>query len=191
MDYYKQLEQSIKNFDQEIDKLSQISNLTDEIAWLVSDIEQEKKFLEQSITKLNTIEERISENCGKLSRYLEHESEERKKLTAEIHNAIIQNVQQIISAVELVKSDMDKISIKRYEMIERKIVTLNDNLDGFIHSMNEDFPKSLKKLNAKVNSMLSDVKELKENTATLNYVKTAINVAIVIGIIDIGVNFLR
>ena len=195
----------------------------------------------------------ISEDCKILSKYVENESEERKKLTADVHNVIIKDTQQIINEIlqplklsnnelanssenikkfiethknsqekfmaaieavlikyntknldmynnlmsnidnkiNLLKSDTDTNLDKKYKAIEKNMADLNDDFDKSIKNMNEEFTKSIQKVNSDVDNISSDVQEIKKNADTLNYLKVAVTIAIIIGIIDIVMNFLR
>ena len=195
----------------------------------------------------------ISRDCETLSKYVENEAEERKKLTADVHNVIIKDTQQIINEmlqplklsnnelansnanikkfiemhkhsqekfiaaietvlikyntknldvynnlmsninnkIDLLKSDTDTNLDKKYKEIEKTIVDLNDTVDKSIKNVNEEFTKSIQKVNSGIDNISSDVQEMKKNADTLNYLKVAVTIAIVIGIIDIVMNFLR
>ena len=97
MGYSEKLEQSMKNFDREVDKLSKINDLVKEIDGLTELFLEESKDFQGSVKRLSELKAGIEKDCAVLSKFAGAEAAARQKLLADIHNTVAKDAQKIIA----------------------------------------------------------------------------------------------
>ena len=99
MGYSEKLEQSMKNFDREVDKLSKINDLVKEIDGLTELFLEESKDFQGSVKRLSELKAGIEKDCAVLSKFAGAEAAARQKLLADVHEKIITDSRQIINEI--------------------------------------------------------------------------------------------
>ena len=132
MDYLKRLDQSVKNFEQEADKLSKINELIQNTSSLINEVSVEKSTLEKSTIKLVELQKKIMEDCKTLSNFVDNEGSERKKLISDVHETILKDSSQILNdlskPLHVVKTDL----VKNCEQLNKFIETHKKSQEVFL-----------------------------------------------------------
>lgn len=99
MGYSEKLEQSMKNFDREVDKLTKINDLVKEIDGLTEVFLEESKNFQDSVKRLTELKAGVEKDCALLSKFTTNETAARQKLLADVHEKIIMDSRQIINDI--------------------------------------------------------------------------------------------
>lgn len=96
MGYSEKLEQSMKNFDREVDKLTKINDLIKEIDGLTELFLEESKDFQGSVKQLSEFKSGVEKNCALLSKFTAGEEAARQKLLADVHDTVTEDAQKVI-----------------------------------------------------------------------------------------------
>ncbi|MBQ9496422.1 MAG: hypothetical protein IJR52_02470 [Selenomonadaceae bacterium] len=99
MGYSEKLEQSMKNFDREVDKLTKINDLVKEIDGLTEIFLEESKDFQDSVKRLTELKAGVEKDCALLSKFTANETAARQKLLADVHNTVTEDAQKIIDGL--------------------------------------------------------------------------------------------
>lgn len=99
MGYSERLEQSMKNFDREVDKLTKINELIKEIDDLTDLFSDAGKDFQGAMKRLTELKAGLEKDCAALSKFAANEAAARQKLVTDIHNTITADSRQIIDGV--------------------------------------------------------------------------------------------
>ena len=97
MDYSKRLEQSLKNFETETDKLPKINDLVREIGELTECFLKEGEDFQNAVKRLSELRDVVEKDCVILSEFANNEETARQKLIADVHGTVTEDVAQIIA----------------------------------------------------------------------------------------------
>ena len=99
MGYSEKLEQSMKNFDREVDKLTKINDLVKEIDGLTEVFLEESKNFQDSVKRLTELKAGVEKDCALLSKFTANETTARQKLLADVHDTVTEDAQKIIDGL--------------------------------------------------------------------------------------------
>lgn len=99
MGYSERLEQSMKNFDREVDKLTGINKLVKEIDDLTELFLEESKDFQGSVKRLTELKAGLEKDCAALSGFAANEAAARQQLIADIHGTVAADSRQIIDGL--------------------------------------------------------------------------------------------
>lgn len=158
MGYLEKLEQSMKNFDREVDKLTKINDLMKEIDGLTEIFLEESKDFQGSVKRLTELKAGVEKDCALLSKFTDTETAARQKLLADVHENIIKDARQIINDIS-----------EPLNVTNAKLNETCKEIDGFITL----HKKSQEKFLADTENLL--VKYNTKNLETYNNLLTALS----------------
>lgn len=157
MDYLDKLEESLKVFENETDKLSKIPILIENIAVLISQVEEVKEDNSAQHKHLLTIKQEMEEESKRIKEYIEVEKDSRNEFISVVKNSLLQSSQEnmelynslsktMANKIDVAVSDLNAVVVKNSSNISEELGSTQKKIRDADESMSDKFKSVIRDL---------------------------------------------